>query len=304
MNKRRWVWVLFLILLVALLAVLATRWNVAWFQSTNRRDMIEPVLGTLGFLVAMAGLILFFARLLQEMRLNQLQSEFLAAVTHELKTPISTIELSSTLLREDATLSKDEIDRLWKSHESELRRLKTEVEALLEAARWDSRSVKTKKQAVNLEAWLGERVPLWKNALGEKSKLTREGVLFPFQIQADPKILSLITDNLIDNAKKFSKTPPEITIVTRLADERELLGGKKWQIEFRDQGWGFEPKESKKLFKRFYRSRTSAPYSIAGTGLGLYLAQAAASRMGIRVRAESPGPGMGASFFLEGKTYE
>lgn len=303
MNKRRWVWVLFLILLVALLAVLATRWNVAWFHSTDRH-VVEPILGTLGFLVTMAGVILFFARLLQEMRLNQLQSEFLAAVTHELKTPISTIELSSTLLREDASLSKDEIERLWKSHESELRRLKTEVEALLEAARWDAKSVKTKKQDIDLEEWLNERITSWKNTLDEKAKIAREGVALDFPIQADPKILSLIADNLVDNAKKFAKNSPEITIVTRLPEERGLLGGKKWQIEFRDQGWGFDPKDAKKIFKRFYRAKTTAPYSIAGTGLGLYLADAAAKRMGIRIRAESPGPGLGSSFFLEGKIHE
>lgn len=299
MNKRRWLWFSFFILLVALLAVLATRWNVAWFHSTDRR-VIEPILGTIGFLVTMAGLILLFTRLLQEMRLNQLQSEFLAAVTHELKTPISTIELSSTLLRTSASLSKEEAERLWNSHESELRRLKTEVEALLEAARWDAKAIQLKAQEVVLDEWIEESLPHWQNILGSEVPIAREGRKLELAILADPKILALIADNLIDNAKKFANGPPQVTIATRILDERGIFTGRRWQIEFRDRGWGFEPKEAKRIFKRFYRSKTAAPYSIAGTGLGLYLAHAAGKRMGIRVRAESTGPGQGASFFLEG----
>jgi signal transduction histidine kinase len=298
MTKRRWIWVTYLILLVALLAILATRWNMAWIESPERK-VIEPLLGTLGFVIIIAGVILFFARLLQEMRLNQLQSEFLAAVTHELKTPIATLELSSNLLRQTPDLSPEETEKLWQSHRLELDRLKSEVETLLEAARWDARSVKTQRSKINLAEWIQLRLPFWQSNL-RNGEIIQTGPKLDLSVYVDPKILNLIADNLIDNARKFARDTPKITIHTRILENQGFNKNKKWQIEFRDEGWGFDPKESKKIFKRFHRSRHQAPYSIPGTGLGLFLAHSASRRMGISLHALSPGHGMGASFFLEG----
>src|SRR4051812_30439006 len=114
-RKHRWVWITLFVLGVLLLATLATGWNVVLVHDYQRmlelarqvsRDegyqapWLPVILGSLGFAAAVAGLILFFFRLLKEMRLNQLQTEFLATVSHELKTPIATLELTSSLLRE------------------------------------------------------------------------------------------------------------------------------------------------------------------------------------------------------------
>ena len=75
----------------------------------------------------------------------------------------------------------------------------------------------------------------------------------------------------------------------------------RWLIEFRDQGWGFDPADSRKIFGRFFRARTSAPHSIPGSGLGLHLAGSASRALGIKLRGESLGKGTGARFILEGK---
>src|SRR6186713_160613 len=99
MRKRRWIWFIFSLLLFALLVVLATRFNVAVLERYEQAKIgIEPILGTIGFIIAGVGLMILFVRLWHEMKLNQIQSEFLAAVTHELKTPLATLELSSSLL--------------------------------------------------------------------------------------------------------------------------------------------------------------------------------------------------------------
>lgn len=291
MKQRGWFWLLFLILIIGLLAVLATRFNILLVVS-NRKALLEPILGTLGFLFILAGVIVLFARLSQEMKLNQLQSEFLAAVTHELKTPIATLELSSSLLRQPDITPKER-EQLWKSHETELNRLRNEVEALLEAARWDAKAVKSKRTTVDLDPWLDRKIVEWRESLGEGAVLLRIGdPLLP--IRADPKMLDLISTNLVENAKKFAIGKPKLTIKT----ERR---GLHWKIHFCDEGHGFDPSESKKIFRRFYRAKHSAPYSIAGTGLGLYLAKSACTRMRIQITAESAGPEKGASFTLSGK---
>lgn len=292
MKQRGWFWLLFLVLIVGLLAVLATRFNVA-LMLQNQRGLLEPVLGTLGFVAILAGFIILFVRLTQEMRLNQLQSEFLAAVTHELKTPIATIELSSSLLRQ-ADLSTKERDQLWRSHESELNRLRSEVEALLEAARWDAKAVRSQRIELDLERWLTDRTAEWRELLGSDAVLERRGEPLPSTVLVDPKMLSLVCTNLVENARKFAKDRPHLILKT----ERR---GPHWAIRFEDEGLGFDPSEAKKIFKRFYRAKHSAAYSIAGTGLGLYLAREACRRMHVKITADSPGHLRGATFVLSGK---
>jgi len=292
MKQRGWFWLIFLILIVGLLAVLATRFNVALLLS-NRSTLLEPILGTLGFAVILAGIIILFVRLTQEMRLNQLQSEFLAAVTHELKTPIATLELSASLLRQ-TDLSSAEETLLWKSHEVELGRLRSEVEALLEAARWDAKAVRSKRIEINLEKWLNERILLWRELLGSGASIARAGDALPTKILGDPKMLDLICTNLVENAKKFTVGKPRLTVRT------EYIGS-RWRIAFEDEGLGFDSSEAKKIFRRFYRAKHSAPYSISGTGLGLYLARSAGKRMGIAISAVSEGHHKGAAFALSGK---
>jgi signal transduction histidine kinase len=292
MKQRGWFWLLFLVLIVGLLAVLATRFNVALLLA-NRRNFLEPVLGTLGFILILAGFLILFVRLTQEMRLNQLQSEFLAAVTHELKTPIATLELSSSLLRQPDITPKER-DQLWRSHETELNRLRLEVEALLEAARWDAKAVRSQRVEIDLEHWVSERIPEWREALGTEAKFSREGAPLPSAVSVDLKMLALVCTNLIENAKKFAKGRPELILRTHRM-------GSKWSMRFEDHGLGFDPSEAKRIFRRFYRAKHSAPYSIGGTGLGLYLAREACRRMRMHIEAESPGHLHGATFTISGK---
>jgi two-component system phosphate regulon sensor histidine kinase PhoR len=307
-KKHLWIWVVLFILVMLVLGTLATGWNVVLVQhyhqilktgATAQWPWIALTLGTLGFAGALSGLVLFFIRLLKEMRLNQLQSEFLAAVSHELRTPIATMELSSSLLQAGG-ISEEESRRLWASHDNELKRLKEEVDTLLEAARLQSSALMPRKSAVLLESWLNDSFVRWGQILGPGARLQREGEPLACQAWLDKRMLSLITDNLLDNARKFSRERPDVVVRSRrLPAERAGKPG-RWQIQIQDQGWGFDPADSEKIFKRFVRARTDAPYSIPGTGLGLYIAAAASRAMGIRLRGESAGAGQGAVFTLEG----
>lgn len=299
--KRRWVWVVIFIAAVLLLGTLATGWNVVFIERM-REFQPKPtphasgwggmVLGTLGFVGLLGGMILFFVRLLQEMKLNQLQSEFIAAVSHELKTPIATLELSSSLIQAGG-LTGDESERLWASHDAELARLKDQLEALLEAAQWQARAMETRSTTILLEEWITESLKRWKHMLGPGAAIRREGEPLDCRIEVDVRLLNRITDNLIDNARKFARGSPEVTIHTQ-------LDGEYWRLSVRDQGWGFEPMEAERILRRFSRAKSSAPYSIPGTGLGLYLAAVACKALGLQLRAESKGAGKGAEFLLEG----
>jgi signal transduction histidine kinase len=316
MNKRRYrLWIALFIGVALILATLATLWNFVLVRDYHR--MIELahaqtapmahlitglVLGTLGFFAVLGVFILFFIRLLREMKANQQQSEFLATVTHELKTPIAAIELASSLLRE-GKLSLDEEEKLWSSHQAELSRLRSEVESLLEAARWDAMPVDVETQKINLDAWIAESMTRWRSILGPGAELTRDGAPLSWPVMLDLKKLNLICDNILANSRKYAKGTPRVVVRTsRVRPSHPLLGSRdRWQIQFEDQGWGFDPKEAKKILKPFYRSKSQLPYAIPGAGLGLYIASSASEALGMKMRGQSPGHGHGATFSIEGE---
>jgi signal transduction histidine kinase len=314
-RKRRWLWVLLFFLMALLLISLATGWNVVLIRDYHQMLILARqasgevrtgapwmglVLGTLGFGALLATLILFFVKILREMRLNQIQSEFLETVSHELKTPIASIKLSASLLRAGG-LAPDEEERLWQSHQAELKRLSEDVETLLEAARIQSKPIRLKQSPIRLEEWVTSSLERWQRILGPGARLTREGEALDGRASLDIKALNLITDNLLDNARKFAKGSPEVIVATRRLPAAGLWGKPRWLIEFRDTGWGFDPADSRRIFGRFFRARTPAPHAIPGSGLGLHLADSASRALGIRLRGESKGRGQGARFVLEGK---
>jgi signal transduction histidine kinase len=251
--------------------------------------------------IALLVVLTLMLRLAREVRLNRQQTEFLATVTHELKTPIATLDLTSSLLRSGG-LSSEETERLWNSHEVELKRLREDVETLLQAARLQSMDTgKQRTMPVALERWLQDSLDRWTIALGPGATLLREGPPLPESVQLDLRSLNLIADNLLDNARKYARGIPRVFI--RTAPTRSpILRRRGWRIEFRDEGWGFDPHDRRRIFERFVRSRSLAPYSIPGTGLGLFLVKSAGEALGLRVRAQSGGHGTGAVFTVEGWT--
>ncbi len=310
-SKRRWLWVILFILAVLLTGGLATSWNMVLVSnylkieelkhalsatSTQENNpWIAVSLGTLGFVTLLGGLVLFFFRLLREMKLTQFQSEFLAAVSHELKTPIATLELTSSLLKQ-SQMPEQEKEKLWAAHTAELNRLKRDVADLLETLHWDAGPIAIQPQLMELNSWLQAKHSRWEQILSAsdgKAQLQLDSQKIRFQ--SDPRQLELILQNLIENSKKFAQGKPEIEIKT------ELLSQKQWRLSVRDHGWGIEPHELKKIFRRFYRAPTAATYSISGTGLGLHLVASACKAMKIKIHAEIPKSGSGACFVLEGK---
>jgi signal transduction histidine kinase len=318
-RKRRWLWVILFILMTLLIVTLATGWNVVLLrdyqemvalakQASSSVATYRPaldyttgqLLGTLGFTAMLGMLLLFFLRLLREMKLNLQQSEFLETVSHELKTPIASIELSASLLRAGG-LEHAEVERLWSSHQAELKRLRADVDTLLEAAQLQSRPLRVNQSPIQLESWLTHSLDRWMRILGPGAKLDREGDALEGRANLDLKALNLIADNLVDNARKFAQGTPELIVRTRRIPSHSPWGKPRWLIEFRDRGWGFDPADSRRIFGRFFRARTAAPHAIPGSGLGLHLAESSSRALGIKLRGESPGRGRGARFILEGK---
>ena len=232
------------------------------------------------------------------MKTNQAQSEFLARVTHELKTPLATMELTASLLRDQEKEPSAESQKLWNLFEAELKRLKKDVSSLLIAARGDVGKLQAQKDLFTLEEWIASQMPRWRALLGPKQILERVGEPLLFNVMVDQKLLGLIVENIISNAGKFSPEGSRVLLRTDLIAEKSKT---HWVLKIEDSGVGFSPRDRKKIFGRFVRLPQKSSVAVPGTGLGLFLARQAAKSIGLKLTAQSPGLGLGSVFSIQGR---
>jgi len=305
-RPRKGLWVILLVLGLLIAGIMATIYNVELVRDVDISDQpwTKIVLGSLGFIGLMGALVLFFARLLREMKVSQIQADFLDRISHELRTPLSTLTLVSDLLRQSGSALSSEEQRLWRTHSLELERLKADVELLLQAARLRESRLKVNLQGIDLNEWIRDQWEGFLRLLGPGARLTLSGEPFQRKAEIDPVLLELIFRNLLDNARKFAMGDPQVELKVKTVRSRFFFGKTRWRIAIVDQGMGFSPEQEASLFRRFSRleqeSHQLRTHSIPGTGLGLYLSATAAKGMGLTLNGKSFGEGKGARFVLEG----
>ena len=243
------------------------------------------------FLLVLAGGILVLWRVLhREADLLNRQQNFLAAVSHELRSPLASLRLTTeTLLLRD--LAATDRRGLLERNLEDLRRLERLVGNLLETTRLEERRAVPRREPVDLSeavslafAELGHRVH---GAEGVDIEVEVESGL---GLQADPVGLGTVLRNLIGNAIESAQTAGSRVEVTA----RRL--GSAVELQVLDDGVGFEPAESQRLFEKFYRPGSELRRNKQGSGLGLYLVRGFVALEGGEVEASSEGPGRGATF--------
>ncbi len=319
-RQQRLLWGSLFIAVMGIVAFLAVLWNVVIMKNYYKfldvartfpfrqiKEEIESpwlnvILGSLGFGLLVALSIMFFLKLFKEMKINQIQSEFLARITHELKTPLASLSLTSSLLRSTQAKPSDH-ERLWKVHDIELNRLKHEIELLLEGSRWESGHTSAQLRILNVQDCLNSVLQRWQLLLPqEHSLLELTGIPLNCKAWIDQRLFDLALNNLLENARKFSKDAVRIHISTTITEGKNAQEC-RWEIAIRDEGIGFDPKLTNKLFSKFYRASHNSTKTIAGTGLGLSLVQSACKAMRFKVRAHSQGDGLGATFSISGRGF-
>ena len=243
------------------------------------------------FLLVLAGGILVLWRVLhREADLLNRQQNFLAAVSHELRSPLTSLRLvTETLLLRD--LAATDRRGLLERNLEDLRRLERLVANLLETTRLEERRAVPRREPVDLS----EAVSLAFAELGHRVH-GAEGIDIDVQVepglglQADPVGLGTVLRNLIGNAIESAQTAGSRVEVTA----RRL--GSAVELQVLDDGVGFEPAESRRLFEKFYRPGSELRRNKQGSGLGLYLVRGFVGLEGGEVEASSEGPGRGAVF--------
>lgn len=240
---------------------------------------------------------LFFAYsvwvILRQKRLSEIKNDFIGNMTHELKTPISTIALSSEVLSDPDIVQEPERLRSYaRIIREENERLRAQVERVLQLATLDRENLHLKREEVDLHTVVHEVAGAMKLTLEErKGSLTLELQATRSVVRGDRMHLGNVVRNLLDNAIKYCTDVPVIVVRTRERNGSFLL-------EVRDNGIGIRKEDLRHVFERFYRVPTGNVHNVKGFGLGLhYVKQIAEAHQG-HVDASST-PGRGSTFRLE-----
>lgn len=244
--------------------------------------------GLLMFLLLIAGLGLLVILLLREVRLNERQSNFISAVTHELKTPVASLRLYlDTLQMRELPESRKE--DFYRTMRQDLERLTGTINNILYAAMYTDRPV-IDPQPLDLARLVRRSIELTHT----RNQLPREAIRYDgpeqLRILGDVAALETVVQNLLDNAVKYSKDIVEVNV--------ELGGDGDGQahLRVRDQGVGMSRAHIAFIFNRFYRIGAEVRRSRPGTGLGLFIVKSVVKGHRGTIGAESPGPDRGSTF--------
>lgn len=267
-------------------------------------DVKEYVIRSMGSLIA--GLILFtfiiiaaftitFRTLLHQKKLSEIKSDFINNMTHELKTPISTIGLAADLLRDDDVASSaQQRNELADMIKAENDRMNQQVQIILDEAQMDREGIKLKRTKVSLHALLTSMRDRF------KLKLEEDGGKMDFRLESmddivlvDERLITNMFNNLVDNAIKYHRdnVPPLIIISTR--DLKKQL-----RIRVEDNGIGMNKETVARIFERFFRAHTGNVHNVKGFGIGLSYVKSIADAHDIKIKVEST-PGKGSAFTID-----
>ena len=241
--------------------------------------------------VILMGIFSIFIYSQKTLQLYRLQNNFINNFTHELKTPVTSLKMFlETFSRHD--LPKEDQDKYLGYMIADVNRLKENIDRILNLARIESKTYTEEFTSVDLvsviETFFRNNQHLFTNARVRIHKPSEP--LPPYRINLS--LFEMLLMNLATNAVKYNdKDCPQLDIRFSEARSRQF-------VHFADNGIGFEKKEVRKIFRKFYQVGRFDDMTAKGTGLGLYLVQTVAKLHRWKVAAQSEGVGKGSVFIL------
>jgi signal transduction histidine kinase len=242
------------------------------------------------FIVLCTGFILMYRMAAKQLSLARQQQDFVSAVSHELKTPLTSIRMYGEMLREgwaDEEKKKSYYDYIY--YESE--RLSRLIQNVLQLARMTRNDMSIELSAITISE-LFDTIRSKVTSLTERNNfqlnLDCDETLSDKKIEIDTDYFSQIIINLVDNAIKFSADAE-----TRQIDIRcSAQGNNKISFSIRDYGPGIEKGQLKKIFALFYRTENELTRKTVGTGIGLALVHQLTRAMNGDIDAINQDPGV------------
>jgi signal transduction histidine kinase len=296
-KRRTWFHIAMGVSLLVVAVALTFGWQLigseeAALRASPTARYLVYFFGLLLFLLLISGLGLMFTLLLREVRLNERQSNFVSAVTHELKTPVASLRLylDTLMLRAD-TLSIDQRDDFYRTMRADLDRLNGTINSVLNAGLYSDRAVMN-PPTVDLARLVQHACALTRT----RNQLAEAAVCYSgpssLLLKGDSTALETAVLNLLDNAVKYSADQ----VVVKVSLEEDTNGSARLSIA--DRGVGMNRAHLRFIFNRFYRIGSEVRRSRTGTGLGLFIVKSVVKAHGGTVRVESEGEGRGTTFIL------
>jgi two-component system, OmpR family, phosphate regulon sensor histidine kinase PhoR len=259
-------------------------------QQARQREFNKAALVGLSVAVMLFGVAILLYATSKERRLNALKSEFIANVSHELKTPLSVIRMYAEMLATGRVASEQRRDKYLETICREAERLTGLIENVLDFAALERGKQRYARSEANLAEIVSRAVDTVKPRLGKT----------PLSVEVDPRLAPQLLDgsavmlavvNLLDNALKYGAGSP---IALRVQQDTRSV-----KVSVRDHGPGIPSDDLRRVFERFYRVR-SPGQTVRGSGIGLALVKHIAEAHGGRAWAENAdGGGALVCFSLE-----
>ncbi len=246
------------------------------------------------------GLVLFLfifviVAVFRSKKLSEMKNDFVNNMTHEFKTPISSISLAAQMLNDPAVnKSPDMVKRLTGVIDDETKRLRFQVEKVLQMSMFDRQRTNLKQKELNVNALVDGVVNTF------TIKVEKAGGTIEAQLDAEDDVCMLdemhftnVVFNLLDNAYKYAReeVPLQLKVTTSNPDEKHL------EIRVSDNGIGIQKENLKRIFEKFYRVPTGNLHNVKGFGLGLAYVWKIVTDHGGHIKAESVF-GQGTTFII------
>lgn len=241
-------------------------------------------------IIFLFGLTLYV--IFRQKKLSEIKTDFINNMTHELKTPISTISLASQMLSDPSIPPEAKnISHIAGIIKNESKRLSYQVEKVLQMSVFDRGKIPLKIKTVNMHELIESIISNFKIQVKK-----REGTInWLFQaahsrVNGDELHLTNVIVNLLENALKYCDKTPEILVTTE--NQKRFL-----KVSVRDNGIGISKENLRKVFEKFYRVPTGNVHNVKGFGLGLSYVKKIVEEHGGEVGVESE-PGKGSVFYI------
>ncbi len=254
-------------------------------KSYIREEMPQPIITSiiLTIIISLTFSLTIYI-IYRQRKLSELKNDFISNMTHELKTPVSTISLASQMLDDsNIEIDKENISRILKIVDDESKRLSFQIEKVLQTSLFEKGRIHMKADLLDVHEIIQTSVINMQLRVAEKQGVIKENLQAENPIiRADELHLTNVFYNLLDNAVKYSaeNIPPLIIIST----ENYKNG---IRIKIADNGIGISAEHRKRIFNKFYRVQRGNRHDVKGFGLGLNYVKRVIEEHGGKISAEN-----------------
>ncbi len=268
--------------------------------SFNKNELFKheslriQLLSDLLMLVILIIYILTIYFIIRQKKISQMKTDFINNMTHEFKTPIATINLIVDALKSPAVnQDKKQLKTYLEMLKQENKRMLNQVESVLSLSVLDKIELKTEKNPVDIHEILDVAIQHISLLIQDKGGSLQTAFKADNSVVlGDETLMTNVFVNILDNAVKYSKEIPEVSVMTYNDDKRYIF------IEISDKGIGMSKSVQKKIFKKFYRESTGDIHNVKGHGLGLAYVQKVVQSFNGKISVKSA-KGEGSTFIVK-----